>query len=147
MTKMHRRDEVVAVGEDLHLQEINTLTEKIIGCAIRVHKQLGAGFLEAIYESALCVEFDVGGLRYQREVAVPIKYRGKVIGEHRLDLVVEDSIVVELKSVERMDPVFEAQVLTYLRISGKKVGLLINFNSRTAKTGDSAICSLSSIAL
>lgn len=83
----------------------------------------------------MCVEFDIEGLHYQRQVVVPVEYRGKVIGEHRLDLVVEDTVLLELKSVERIDPVFEAQVLTYLRISGKRVGLLINFNSRVLKQG------------
>jgi GxxExxY protein len=135
MTKMHQRDAAAAAGDDIDLQEINALTEKIIGCAIQVHKQLGAGLLEAIYESALCVEFDIEGIRYQRQVAIPVKYRGKVIGEHRLDLIVENAVVVELKSVERIEPIFEAQVLTYLKISGKKVGLLINFNSRLLKQG------------
>jgi len=75
------------------------------------------------------------GLRYQRQLAIPVNYRGKPIGEHRLDFIVEDAVVVELKSVERIDPVFEAQVLTYLKISGKRIGLLINFNSRLLKQG------------
>ena len=75
------------------------------------------------------------GLRYQRQLVIPVSYRGKQIGEHRLDLIVEDTVVVELKSVERTDPVFEAQVLTYLKISGKRIGLLINFNSRLLKQG------------
>ncbi len=117
------------------LAKLNALTEKIIGCAIQVHKYLGPGLLESLYENALCLEFAVVGLRYQRQVAVPVKYRGQVIGEHRLDLIVEDMVVVELKSVERVEPVFEAQVLTYLRISGKKIGLLINFNSRLLARG------------
>ena len=114
---------------------INALTERIIGCAIQVHKQLGAGLLESLYENALCLEFEAAGLQYQRQVAIAVEYRGRAIGECRLDLVVEDAVVVELKSVERIDPVFEAQILTYLRISGKKVGLLINFNSRLLSRG------------
>jgi GxxExxY protein len=120
---------------DIDLQTINLLTERIIGCAIQVHKHLGPGLLESIYESALCVEFELEGLRYQRQVAIPINYRGRTIGEHRLDLLVEDLVVLELKSVERLDPVFEAQVLTYLKISQKKVGLLINFNSQLLRQG------------
>lgn len=132
---MHQYDGASGVADDQDLQKVNALTERIIGCAIQVHKQLGPGLLEAIYESALCVEFDAEGLRYQRQVEVPVKSRGKVIGQHRLDLIVEGAVVVELKSVERIDPVFEAQVLTYLRISGKKVGLLINFNSGLLKEG------------
>ncbi len=117
------------------LDEVNSLTERIIGCAIRVHKQLGAGLLESIYESALCVELELAGLRFQRQVPIPVTYRGHAIGEHRLDLVVEDLVVVELKSVERIEPLFEAQVLTYLKISGKKIGLLVNFNSRVLTSG------------
>lgn len=117
------------------LERINALTERIIGCAIEVHKQMGPGLLESIYENALCLEFEVAGLQYQRQVAIPVKYREQMIGEHRLDLIVEDMVVVELKSVERVEPVFEAQGLTYLRISGKRVGLLINFNSRLLTRG------------
>jgi GxxExxY protein len=117
------------------LEHVNALTDKIIGCAIQVHKQLGPGLLESIYENALCVELELAGLNFQRQVAVPINYRGRCIGEHRLDLVVEDIVIVELKSVERLEPIFEAQVLTYLKISRKKVCLLINFNSRLLKQG------------
>lgn len=117
------------------LREINGITEKVIGCAIRVHRDLGPGLLESIYESALCVELNLAGLRYQRQMAVPVTYRGRPIGEHRIDLMVQDLVVIELKSVERMDRVFEAQLLTYLKISGKKIGLLINFNSRLLKNG------------
>jgi GxxExxY protein len=120
---------------ELDLEHINALTDKIIGCTIQVHKQLGPGLLESIHENALCVELELAGLNCQRQVAVPVNYRGKCIGEHRLDLVVEDIVIVELKSVERLEPIFEAQVLTYLKISGRKVGLLINFNSRLLKQG------------
>jgi GxxExxY protein len=105
-------------------------TDKIIGCAIEVHKRLGPGLLESIYESALCVEFEHQGLKFQRQVALPLKYRDRSIGELRLDIVIEELVILELKSVERIDPLFEAQILTYLRLSGIKTGLLINFNSR-----------------
>ena len=117
------------------MEEINRLTEKIIGCAIEVHRQLGPGLLEATYESALCVELESANLKYLRQPVFPVVYKGTTIGEYRLDLLVEDAVVVEIKSVERLDPVFEAQVLTYLRITGKKVGLLMNFNSRFLKDG------------
>jgi GxxExxY protein len=133
--KTNSRRGGAAIESGLGLEKINALTEKIIGCAIQVHKHLGAGLLESIYENAMCLEFDAVGMRYERQVAIPVNYRGHVIGEHRLDLLVEDTVVVELKSVERIEPVFEAQVLTYLRISGKKVGLLINFNSRLLTQG------------
>jgi GxxExxY protein len=115
--------------------ETDDLTRKIIGCAIEVHRQLGPGLLESIYESALAVELEFGKIHFARQVGVPIAYRGKTIGEHRVDLIVEKSVVVELKSVERVDPVFEAQVLTYLRLTNLRVGLLINFNSRLLHQG------------
>jgi GxxExxY protein len=115
--------------------ELNRLTECIIGCAIEVHRQLGPGLLESVYESAMCIELDLAGLVYERQKVVPVVYKGHLIGEHRLDLLVEDTVVVELKSVERFDPVFQAQVLSYLKLTGKPVGLLLNFNTRLAKEG------------
>jgi len=111
------------------------LTEKIIGCAIEVHRVLGPGLLEASYEAALAIEFTAAKIAFQRQLVIPVFYKGQTIGEHRLDFLVEDAVVVELKSVERFDPIFEAQVLTYLRLSGKQRGLLINFNSRLLKDG------------
>ncbi|MFQ5778741.1 MAG: GxxExxY protein [Terriglobia bacterium] len=117
------------------MKDIDKLTEKTIGCAIEVHRQIGPGLLEGTYEAALCVELEAAGLKFQRQVGFPVKYKGRIIGEYRLDLLVEDTVVVEIKSVERYDPVFEAQVLTYLKVTGKKVGLLINFNSRLLRDG------------
>jgi len=111
------------------------LTERIIGCAIEVHRNLGPGLLEATYESALSIELRAAGLHFHRQLLIPVVYKGQAIGEHRLDFLVEDAVVLELKSVERFDPVFEAQLLTYLRISGKKRGLLLNFNTRLLKDG------------
>lgn len=111
------------------------LTEKIIGCAIEVHRVLGPGLLELSYEAALAIEFQSAKINFQRQLVIPVSYKGRPIGEHRLDFLVEDAVVVELKSVERFDPIFEAQVLTYLRLSGKRRGLLINFNSRLLKDG------------
>jgi GxxExxY protein len=111
------------------------LTDKIIGCAIEVHRVLGPGLLESTYEAALAIEFEASKLAFQRQAIIPLSYKGRLIGEHRLDFLVEDAVVLELKSVERFDPVFEAQVLTYLRVSGKHRGLLINFNSRLLKDG------------
>ncbi len=117
------------------MNEINLLTEKIIGCAIEVHRQLGPGLLEGTYELALGVEFADAGMEFERQVVAPIVYKGRSIGEYRVDMVVEDTVIVEVKSVERHDPVFEAQLLTYLRVTNKKVGLLINFNTRLLKNG------------
>lgn len=120
---------------EVELERINALTEQIIGCAIEGHRQLGPGLLESIYESALCVELDLAGLHYERQVPVSVSYKTRIVGDLRLDLVVENLVVAEIKSVERIEPVFEAQALTYLKVSGKRVGLLINFNSRLLKTG------------
>jgi GxxExxY protein len=115
--------------------KFNTITEKIIGCAIKVHKELGAGLLESIYEAALCIEFNDIGLNYERQKQLNVKYKGQKIGEFRVDLIVENSIIVELKSVERFDPLFEAQILSYMKLGGFKLGLLINFNSKLLKDG------------
>lgn len=113
----------------------NAVTERIIKCAIAVHRELGPGLLEGVYEEALDIECKFEGLKVERQLKVPVLYRGKQIGEYKPDMLVNDLVVVEIKSVERFDPVFEAQVLTYLKITGKRVGLLINFNSRLVKDG------------
>ena len=116
-------------------EQLNQLTRRIIGCAIEVHRHLGPGLLESIYESALCIELKMAGLAHERQKPVPVTYKGHALGEHRLDVLVEDTVILELKSVERFDPVFEAQILSYLRMTGKPLGLLINFNSRLLKDG------------
>ena len=113
----------------------NAVTERIIKCAIAVHREIGPGLLEEVYEEALDIECGLDGLHVSRQFKVPVLYRGKKIGEYKPDMLVNDLVIVEIKSVERFDPVFEAQVLTYLKITGKRVGLLINFNSRLVKDG------------
>ena len=122
----------VAVKESEALKRV---TERIIGCAIEVHRQLGPGLLEGTYEAALCIELQIAGLNFVRQPVFPVVYKGQVIGEYRLDLIVEDTVILEIKSVERFDPIFEAQVLTYLRVTGKEIGLLMNFNSRLLRDG------------
>jgi GxxExxY protein len=117
------------------LDDINQITEKIIGCAIEVHRTLGPGLLEATYEEALCIEFSDAGMKFQRQLPFPIIYKGRNLGQYRLDLLVDEQVIVEIKSVERFDSVFEAQILTYLRVTGKRIGLLINFNSRLLRDG------------
>ena len=117
------------------MANINALTEKIIGCAIEVHRQLGPGLLEGTYEAALAIELEIAGIHSERQLIFPVVYKGRKIGEYRLDFLVDKQVVVEIKSVERFDPVFEAQVLTYLRVTGARVGLLINFNSRLLHEG------------
>jgi GxxExxY protein len=117
------------------LEDLNALTEKIIGCGIEVHRELGPGLLEATYEEALSIELAAAGLSLARQVPFPIQYKGKIIGEYRLDLLVNNQVIVEIKSVERLDRVFDAQLLTYLKATGKKLGLLMNFNSRLLHYG------------
>jgi len=116
-------------------EQRDPLTEKIIGCALEVHRTLGPGLLESTYESALCVEFQLAGLIFERQLIIPVTYKNQPIGEYRLDLLVEKQVVIEIKSVDRFDPIFEAQLLTYLKISRLKRGLLLNFNSRLLKDG------------
>jgi GxxExxY protein len=114
--------------------EQEELTGKIIGAAIRVHRELGLGFLESIYEEALCVELAAAGLKFSRQIAVEIQYRGQKIGEHRLDLMVEGCVVVELKAVLAFQDIYFATVRSYLRATGKSVGLLMNFAATTLQT-------------
>lgn len=111
------------------------LTRRIIACAIEVHKRLGPGLLEKLYKEAMVIEMQLGNLKIEKNVKIPVEYRGKPIGDYFIDLLVEDAVILELKSVERHDPVFEAQILSYMKLTGKKVGLLINFNSKMVKDG------------
>jgi GxxExxY protein len=112
------------------------LTGQILGAAITVHKELGPGLLESTYEACLCHELSQRRIAYQRQVGLPIVYKGLQLPDAcRLDVAVEDAVVLELKAVEQMIPVYEAQLLTYLRLSGKKVGFLINFNVVVLKDG------------
>ncbi|MHB8157526.1 MAG: GxxExxY protein [Desulfocucumaceae bacterium] len=117
------------------MEQLNAITEQIIGCAIEVHKNLGPGLLESIYEKALCCELDLRGIKHESQVMVPILYKGKMLGEHRLDLLVENEIIVEIKAVDRYEPVFNAQLLSYLKLTGKHLGLLVNFNVPALKNG------------
>jgi GxxExxY protein len=123
------------VGTTKQEEGMRRLTERIIGCAIEVHRELGPGLLEGTYEAALCIEFTNAGLGFLQQHKIPVVYKGHLIGEYKPDLIVENAVVVEVKSVERFDRVFEAQVLTYLRVTGKRIGLLINFNSRLLRDG------------
>jgi len=105
------------------------LTEQIIGAAIEVHRALGPGLLESAYEECMCRELDLRGLTFQRQVPLPVEYKGvKLDCGYRLDLIIQDSVVLELKCVEHVLPVHEAQLLTYLKLTRKRIGLIINFN-------------------
>jgi GxxExxY protein len=113
----------------------NDVTEAIIGCAIEVHKALGPGLLESVYENALCIEFGEQGVAYQRQVGVPLYYKGHLLSEHRPDLVVAERVVVEVKCVEHVLPIHRAQVLTYLRVLKLHTGLLLNFKTEVMRHG------------
>jgi GxxExxY protein len=112
------------------------LTREIIGAAIEVHKTVGPGLLEGVYEECLCHELKLRNLSFERQLIVPIIYKGVALDcGYRLDLVVENTVIVELKSVDRIHPIFEAQLLTYMRLLNKPVGLLINFNVPMLRAG------------
>ena len=111
------------------------LTRRIIACAIEVHKRLGPGLLEKLYKEAMVIELEVGGLNVEKNVKIPVEYKGRSIGDYFIDLLVDNSVILELKSVERHNPVFESQILSYMRLTNKKIGLLINFNSKMVKDG------------
>ncbi|MBI3909745.1 MAG: GxxExxY protein [Armatimonadetes bacterium] len=112
------------------------ITDAILGAAIEVHRALGPGLLESAYEECLCHELALRGISVERQVPLPVRYKGVLLDcAYRMDLVVEDAVVVELKCVEAILPVHEAQLLTYLRLSGKRVGLVVNFHEPVLKDG------------
>jgi GxxExxY protein len=112
------------------------LTEQVIGAAKEVHKALGPGLLEGVYEECLCHEFRIRNLIFERQLLVPVVYKGVTLDcGYRLDLVVADSVILELKSIERILPIHEAQVLTYMRLLSKSVGFIINFNVPVLRNG------------
>lgn len=117
-------------GNGLKLvQEINKTTEAVIGAAIEVHKHLGPGLLESAYEECLCHELNLRNIPFKRQVPLPINYKGTNVDcSYRIDLLVNDEVIVELKSVESISPIHEAQTLTYMRLGNWKVGLILNFN-------------------
>lgn len=139
MEKSARRNfDPVRVGEarDGHPYLEQETTELIIGAAIAVHRALGPGLLESIYEQCLAFELEERGLDVKRQVAMPVVYRDRQFEQgFRVDLLVSDSVIVELKSCEQLLPLHESQLLSYLRMSGKRVGLLINFNVARLKDG------------
>ena len=111
-------------------------SRKVIGCAIEVHKVLGPGLLESIYEAALCRELTTAGLAFNRQQTLPVFYKGRPLDcEFRMDLVVENTLVVEIKAVQALLPLHEAQLLTYLKVSGLPAGLLLNFNEARLTEG------------
>ena len=127
---------VVKLYSFVSMETLNKISYEIIGCAFNVHKGLGPGLLESTYE--VCLEYELlqKGLKVQRQVGLPVVYNDvRLDAGYRIDLLIEDKVIVELKSVEALAPIHEAQLLTYLKLSDKKLGLLINFNVKDLKEG------------
>ena len=116
--------------------ETNEITREVIGAVMRIHSALGPGLLESAYRVCLCRELELRGLRFQSEVALPITYKGVVVDAgYRIDVLVEDMVIVELKASARTSPVHEAQLLSYLRLAGKPVGVIMNFHVAQLRHG------------
>ncbi len=117
-------------------EEINNITYEIIGCAYKIHSELGPGLLESTYEACLAYDLESKGYKVERQKALPVVYKGiKLEVGYRIDLMIENSVIVELKSVETINDVHIAQILTYMKLSNTKIGLLINFNVKDLKQG------------
>ena len=118
------------------MMNINELSSRIIGAAIEVHKALGPGLLESAYEECICYELSIRGFSLERQKPLAVRYKGINLDcSYRLDVVVEDAIILELKSCEKIEPIHKAQLLTYLKLSGFKLGLLLNFNVTLMREG------------
>ena len=116
--------------------DTNELSSKIIGAAIEVHKKLGPGLLESVYEECISHELSLRGIAFERQKPLPVVYKGKKLDcGYRLDIVVEKAIIVEMKSCEKIEPIHRAQLLTYLKLSGLNLGLLLNFNTPVMRDG------------
>ncbi len=116
-------------------QEVDRLAHEVIGASIEVHRQLGSGLLESVYEQALCIELTLRGIPFVRQPTIAVSYKGLPVGESRLDLLIGGCLIVELKAVEALAPIHSAQVISYLRITGHRLGLVINFNVSMLKDG------------
>jgi len=125
---MVKHGEPIRHNNSRTLEELNELTSAVIGAAIEVHRLLGPGYAESVYEEALCIELECRGIPFARQHKLQVCYKGKIVGEGRLDLLVADTLIVELKSVDVLAPIHISQVLSYLRATGHPLGLLINFN-------------------
>ena len=116
-------------------EAVERLGKQVLDAAFQVHKTLGPGFVEKIYEEALCLELNARGIGFVRQKPVQVFYRERLIGTHRLDLLVGDAVIVEIKAVEKLLPVHEAQLISYLTATGVRLGYLLNFNSHLLKDG------------
>jgi GxxExxY protein len=116
-------------------EELDRLAYNVIGAAIEVHRVLGPGHPESAYEKAMCIELELRGIPFSKQVAYDLKFKGRVVGEGRIDLLIASDVIVELKACEALAPIHAAQLLSYLRATGKKLGLLINFNVAILRDG------------
>jgi GxxExxY protein len=116
-------------------REVDVNANAIIGAALEVHRILGPGFLEAVYTEAMAVELAFRGIRFEQQRPVGLRYKGQPVGEGRLDFLIDDGLVLELKAVDKLLPIHHAQVLSYLKSTGCQLGLLINFNERLLRDG------------
>lgn len=123
-------------GDGSSLANEDALSNRIIGAAITVHRAMGPGLLESVYHECMLMELSALGIPTTSEFVVPLQYRGRALRScHRLDLLVDDCVVVEHKSVDQLAPIHDAQLLTYLRLTGKRLGLILNFNTAVLKNG------------
>lgn len=116
-------------------EELDRLAHDVIGAAIEVHRLLGPGYLELIYEEALAIELQMRGISFKRQMPISVMYKGTAIGHGRMDLLVQDKLIVEIKTVEALGPIHKAQAISYLKATGYRLALLINFNSAILKDG------------
>ena len=115
--------------------ELNRITNNFIGAAIAVHRELGPGYMESTYENSLALEFRARGIQFERQAVIPVLYRGEKVGEARVDFVVEQSVILELKAAESIAPIHVAQCVSYLKASRLRLAILLNFNVRKLKDG------------
>ena len=116
-------------------RELDAIANTVIGSALEVHRHLGPGFLESVYEEAVAAELDLRGIGFERQKSISVSYKDRSVGEHRVDLLVENNLIVELKAVEKFLPIHKAQLISYLKAAGLPLGLLINFNEKWLKNG------------
>ncbi len=132
MVLQHRDTE----GQSFTEKDFNELTSRVISAAIEVHRELGPGLLESVYEHCLAKELKINGLKFKQQAQLPVHYKGEVLDkDFFVDMIVEDKLLLELKAIEAIAPIHEAQLLSYLRIANRKLGLLINFNVVLLKDG------------
>ncbi|MBI3787514.1 MAG: GxxExxY protein [Ignavibacteriales bacterium] len=131
---MNRQDAKVVKTNEPN-EQLDQLAHEVIGAALEVHKRLGPGFLESVYEEALCIELNLRNIPFERQVPIDVEYKGRMMGQGRIDMLIDKLLIVELKAVEALAPVHTAQTISYLKATGKNLALLVNFNVSVLKDG------------